>query len=431
MELEQETRKKLSATTCILLMLMASFGLMALSGAHNGFVQASETVYEVSQITWINATTISPSNKDLLGSPQYKEIKIVISKSMSADGNVHQSDTGSGGFTPDTQLQSYTWMEMMDRQSPGILGQKMIGAATLDFTNTEFGILESYVNGTQRAVNSSDFFTNFEQITSGGPAIEKILSFDSPYNYANEYCYVNGYTFNNIINSTYEEVWAPDTLNTMRSRLLKTDIMITEVTPHERGSWVEASGDVKPCCDPITAAILIGIAIAVVICIVTPYCASAAVECTRLTQAGLTARDQIQADKEVALAAIDAEKEVQLALIAAQAENQRLILEMVNNGTISVEDAIMLSDGLNYPYQQQLNNRTDNIEEILDDYFSHVENQWDKYGTIFASSWSDSLVLILVLCIVVGCMILAIVIIYKKKGQAMGQGQPIQIFALP
>lgn len=366
---------------------------------------ASEELYSVDMITYINATGIGVSGEN----NTFSTIRLVVSKTMEPDGistlyNATE-DTGTSPFVAQQGMEFLAFQDLEENQKPHV---STVFGLTVDLRNAQFGMKETYANGTAIAVNSSDFYTNFKHVEMGVSSVEHTLMFDSPANYAYQYCSDNGYSFNNVINSTFEETYNVAGMNALRTNLVKTDIMLFEPTD----TSLNASSMHEQVLDPWT---WVAIAIVVVICITAILTAPAWFELGRLAIVGETVRYQAMVDSIAAIAAINAEKEVQLQLSRDIAAFQATLLELVGNGTITIEEAIALNQAMGYPMIEVLNNRSTNIETLLNDYFSHVENQWDKYGALFKTSWTNWIFPIIVLAIILIGLLVTYRLVKGKK----------------
>lgn len=401
--ISKETKAKLHAIQFILIISLASWGFVAILSVQNAFVDAAGNVYTVDYTVWINATGISPS---ALGDQDFKAIKLVVSKSLAADQLHSSADEGDRPFVPDALTQINMFQDAMENQQKPGGNRKNFAGVTVDMSNVQFGILESYVNGTTVGENSSEFFANFNKPYGVfSSVIERQLFFDSAENYAGEYCDLNGYTYQNVINATFQESWNPALINYYRSQLIKTDMMLTTAPP-SRGNFSASSVHQNW----IGAVIAIGI---IVFLILTGP------QLAQIIGTTVMAIHQATMDAAVTIEDIQAEKEIELDLVNSMDANIALIMELVENGTISLEAGLAAIAQLNAPYQDQLNNRTHNIKNILSDYFGHVENQWDKYATMFSTSWTDWLLPILGLIVAIIILVIIYKVVSRKK-----EGQP-------
>jgi hypothetical protein len=295
-----------------------------------------------------------------------------------------------------------------------------MGELDFNLTGAARAQATTYNNGTL-AVNLTDFYEDFEPTHYVFPVTEKHILFDSPSNIVNDYCDTNGLVLIDIINSTYTEDISVSTLNTFDSQLIKTDWYITEpidedgvplskASPLKDLDLMQYGGELKEIATGVL--ILIGV-------IVGMFFAAAAytiISCMR-----------IQASKELALAdmwnslnatitAINAERDVQIALVESKATNEALILDHYANGSISYEEAMTLLTKIGADYSTLLSNRTQNLNEILDNYFTHIEDQWSNYQNALgiSSSWMNWLQILIIAAIALAGIYLVFGVILKK-----------------
>lgn len=402
-------RSKVASLLWTVLLLSAIFVFVPSIFLQRSF--ADQSLYTVTQTTFINATGIGI---DAEGQSKQVTIKLQVSQTVKPNGLTvldynATEDTGDSPFAARVGDEFLAFQAIEENQKPAV--RQIIGLGTtmtLDMRYAQFGIAERYANGTAIGVNSSEYYSHFRHVDMGVSSVERTLMFDSPDNYAFEYCDANGYFFNNVINSTFEESYNIAGMNALRTNLVKTDMILYE--PSDT-SLNESSIHQQ-------SLLAGGLIVVAIICIAAFFSSPYIVEGVRLVVAGGTARYQAIADAIATITAINAEKEAQLQLSRDIAAFQATLLEMVNNETITVEEAIILNNEMGYPMIAALNNRSTNINDLLSGYYSHVENQWDKYGTIFKTSWTNWLYPVIIAALVIIALLIAIKLMSRKKEPA-------------
>jgi len=409
-------KRKILALSIVALLFMHLYGTISIVSFYRAF--ANTETYSVTNTIYFNSTTLGTS----------RVFKIEITETpKEVDTSVpFKADDYEGGFSPDVAKQSIKLTGIDERQELSVQNYNFLGKQ-LNFSNTAFGFATVYINGTV-GVNSSDYYANFERVVKFFPTTEKLILFDSPLNYVQEYCDKHGLTLDSIINSTYTENIDTGALNLFKSELAKTDYLVTEDLPTYDEVKASNSGLAKYGADLLGQKpehkfifLFLGLAaIAITACICVPAITDAIVDCKRIQATKEMAINQIWADANVSITSINAEKEVQLALTENKAENEQMILDAYINGTISFEECLTLLKLTGNSYDNLLSNRTQNFNEFLENYFSHVEEQWDdyKHGLGIGTSWLNWIYYIVILCVVGFALYIVYALFIKKSNNA-------------
>ena len=423
MENKSSKKNRTSKVLAIALVAMLSihlYGLLFTVNLHSAF--ATTDTFSIENVTWINITVMTkdPGTWEL--------VKLTVSESVELNSRAASS---GATFAPNGSEDRVTIIDINERQEMPVGQITFAGQPFKVTSDTMFGVLSTFANGTSIAANTSDYYRNFTRIQQAYPVRERMILFDSPANYAQRFCDERGYVLNNVVNSTYIEYFDVNSLNLFSSHLVKTDYIVTEpinmsalkAATQTAEELAKFGGDLTTQVFPWIA---MGIIALIALCtwIITP----ALVDMCRIRQTAQTAREQIAWDAEVTLEGIQAQREIDVALTGAKAANEQLILDMIANGTLTYDEGAALIAAIGADYSDLLTNRTTNIESILDNYYNHTSEMWGHYnqGLGVGTSWTDYLWPIIIF-IIIGFSIYLIYVLINRKGPK-GQPQSILIF---
>lgn len=407
-----EKKRKFLALCFISIFLLHLYGTVTTLTIHSAF--ASNDSYTVENVIYFNATVLGKS----------KTFKLVISDSkepIDIGIGVKASEYNTSPFVAESTKQTHLMQEYNEYTNQR--GEISFANSLLDLTNAQKGVATTYNNYTM-GENLSEFYENFNEVNYYFPVQEEQLLFNSPANYVAEFCDINGLTLESIINSTYVETFDIDSLNLFKSQLVKTDYFITEnLTTYEEYKTMESldeqlstfGGELVTQPFPWLA-LLIGIVITLILTVGTiTYCI---IECERIKAYKEMALGQIWADMLVTIEAIDGETNISITLVEAKATNEAILLEAFANGSISFEECQSLLILIGSDYSTLLSERSLNIVNITQDYFAHVENQWEAYtqGLGVSTSWVDWLYIIIIVLIIGFAIYMVYYLIVRKKG---------------
>jgi len=392
---------KFKSLILTVMLLIQLFGLVSFIGIRA--VNAQTEYYSMSNVVYGNYTGLGALDEN--GTQTFFIERIEIDKNGiitdTHGGKMKsQADFQARGSVRTVEFQSFT--EFYDQANNPVA---VIADEQISLVGTQFGYFEHYANGSYIGVNSSDFFSNFDYSKTSAPVEKEIIYFDSPYNYAYEYGQQNGYTLINVVNSTYDENWSPQNLAFLQSQLVQTDYLLCN--PIANISGLGGSGEIHQQITGLEIALIVAIIVSAVMFFLTFE------DIGRMALIG----HQATLDQQVTLTAINAERDVQLAQTQSVSEKQATILEMVNNGTITIEEAQALLSAIGSSYEF-INNRSTNFDDLVDQYYDHVDDQWSNHYSPLLSqtSWVNYIWLIITL-IIIGLVLYAIYRVFGSKSK--------------
>lgn len=403
-------KRKFLALCLISIFLVHLYGTVTTLTIHSAF--ASNDTYSVENVIYFNATVLGKS----------KTIKLVIPDSKEPINiGIKASEYNTSPFIAESLQQTHIMQDYNEYTNQR--GEISFANSILDLTNAQKGVATIYNNYTM-GENLSEFYENFNEVTYYFPVQEEQLLFNSPANYVAEFCDENGLTLETIVNSTYVETFDVDSLNLFKSQLVKTDFLITEnLTSYDDYKTMESldaqlsifGGELVTKPFPWIA-LLIAVVVSLILTVGTiTYCI---IECERIKALREMALGQIWADSEVTIEAINGETNITISLVEAKATNEALVLEAFTNGSISFEECQSLLLLIGSDYSTLLSERSLNIVNITQDYFAHVEEQWESYnqGLAISTSWTDWLYILIIVLIVGFAIYMVYYFIVRKKG---------------
>ncbi|NHJ25967.1 MAG: hypothetical protein EAX89_15425 [Candidatus Lokiarchaeota archaeon] len=405
--------KRLKGVLMIGLILFSSFLFMSVFVVKVS--RAATSIYEVRNVIYINATGISVSDSN--HEPTYQTLKIVIGKQMDVKGGLstldfnETEDTGDTAFTYTGSQQYYMFKDMNNFDDPYYqVGDLQATPNTARYVGYQF------VNGTTMLMNASTWKSYFSRGMIGASIQERTLYFRSPQTYARSYCSANGYSYANVINSTYEESINYNALNTYRQQLLDTKMFIMDTGEEanisssnlKQKNWYLGLTAVVGIICPIAGLVMLGL-----------YTANIA---------GGTTSQPAPPDPPPALDPPSEEVEGLINLTQTAIErfgdSVDLALQAYLNGSITFTEYITIVNLLGAWYFGAVNVTTKSVEDILARYYNSTESMYETYAgayetyaSVFQASWTDWLTTILILIIV----IVILVIIYKVVSKNVSQ----------
>lgn len=390
------TRNKLLAVGLLALIICHSCCIMGALGFQRAFAEAAPETYTMTNIIYINATGLGRTTPEIM--------RLEISETpqeipWTKDGPIESKGIGSDLFAPNASVDVWRITDIYERQSIGntldILGQ------SVNATGAAIGIAFAF-NNEIVAMNSSDFYAcGFSQPALSVPAIEKVLVFKSPADYAAEYCTDNGYTLRNIINSTYLHEYDMDTLNFFQSQLVKEDLVIIRYNSTEEtlsrpnleqfgGSLVQDS--------KFWEIIAVGIAIAIIsYFFLVPMLTNLFNDQMALEGLKLTLKDNADRFAD----ALNTTNNLADHMLTDKNAQRQLAMNFFANGTISWEQLQYLLRQIDNSYNPLINNCTRNIVDMLNAYYNASAGNYRDYldGIADFTSWSNWIYDIIILAV--------------------------------
>lgn len=388
----------------IALCLMGMFLIHTISFSTTLIIQsvfAQSDTYSIENVIYLNVTAIG------VKSTEFEIKKLVIKEPMrDITENTKLSTKAIEGneFTPNATNQFLYIKNSVEYETLQTIN---FVDSYFDLSKAEMGIVNTYKNGSALGENLSTFYENFQRTPYTYPTVTKQIIFDSPYHYAVKYCEENDYTLHNIVNSTYNEEYDVSTINTFQSQLLQTTYFITENVTKVQEMETEFLG------------LIIGLII--LLWFVCPMITDIVCNWMQIEAKKQIAINQIWADMNVTVAAINGETNITIALVEAKAANEQMILDMYNNGSISFEQAMALLQKVGGDYSALISQRELNIVDITNDYYNHSETMMDKYfnGLGIETSWTDVFMyLIILIAVGFACYAVYALLLRKDKSPA-------------
>jgi len=409
------TKRKLLAYALIAMITVHAYGLLNICTFYRAYA-ASDT-YSVTNTIFFNATALG-------GYAQTYRIDVTEEAEPYAHDDPIFKTGVRGGYTggfPFQEEQDLLQLQATDDAENAVYFDDFMGELDFNLTGAARAQATTYNNHTL-AVNLSDFYDFFEPTHFVFPVTEKRILFDSPANIVNDYCDANGLVLVDIINSTYTEDISVSTLNTFDSQLIATNWYITEPIDEDGvplskakaglmdDPFLEYGGELKA----IATSVLLLIGVIVAMFFVTA--AWTIISCMRIQASKELALADMWNSLTATIATLNNETQIQLDLVENKAANEALILELYANGTISFEEAMALLTKIGASYDPLLSNRTQNLGEILDNYFNHIENQWSNYQNALgiSSSWMNWIQILIIAAIMLAGIYIVFGVILKK-----------------
>lgn len=390
------------------ILLCQSCCLMYGVGMQRAFAAAAPDTYAVNNLIYINRTGLS---KDGVLRDEIECITIT-QHAKSIDPFQKAKGFDSDAYAPVEFTDTNKIGDIYEYQGAG--DTMTFAGYTLDISQMQNAIGLDFINQTV-PINSSDFFgCGFNQEPTSFPAMEKALIFDSPLNYALAYCADNGYVLRYIVNSTYENTYNMDTLNTYQSTIISHNMIsyvntTMSMSPTDRlGAYGKSLNDVKcPWCFPIALlALLVVFAIPVVTTFIDDFFAKKAL-------LELTAQNA-----KVLANAIDKVSDLADNMLADKTAERQLVMNFYANGSISWSQLQYLLQQIDASYNPLINNCTANIALMVSAYFNSTVGLYGEYtqGLFDASSWTNWIWDIIYLIVALIIAYIVYVIISKVKG---------------
>jgi hypothetical protein len=273
-----------------------------------------------------------------------------------------------------------------------------------------------YTNRTL-AVNMSDYYTHFSHVEVAYPSKGLALFFNSPYNYAAEWCATHGYTLDAVQESNYTQHYNVAALNAYDSELLEEAQIVTQPLPQYPYSLIRGPNQGTKQWE--IAAIFAVIMVAFFIWGLP--------QIVKMFESKFYS-DSFQIDSgnraTTTIKAIDTINSTILNLIGGLNSNIALVLSALGNGTISVEQAQALIRMLSGQYSRLINNCTRSIEYIMAAYYNSSAYMFGQYtnGMIALTAWSDAFTQILTFAIVLFVLYAIYAVLLRKKNAGSGAG---------
>jgi len=376
------TTRKVKAAICLLVIIMPIVSLVFLSGLHP--VVAQTQVYEVEETIFIEVVEpgLNASSIDGNGTlPNTRILKITTqgqAPSSGSGGLNIQNDQGGVGFLG-AGVNAWGF-----KDPNAVLTQQGI-ISGLDYSNAERVCRQTFHNGSQILVNMTDYYTRFRDPRMSFAAIERSIFFDSPNNTAHDYCAANSYTLVRVINSSFEETINYNALNLLGSDLVNQEQLIIDRSSHD----LTASADTEIQIPPI----VIGIVIAVIAggcTIAAAAFAAGIISVVAIPTIGRTV---------VALRGIQSNQDILLGLSNDLLTWQTIVLDSYNNGSITWEEAQWLLQVGGAPFSEALANKTNSVRDLVSDYYTAQQNAENNLASLFRTSWTDVIWIIIWLII--------------------------------
>lgn len=312
------------------------------------------------------------------------------------------------------------------------------GLQIVSASDTPCNYISTWVNGTMKhIVPTEDFAQNFNIPSSVYPTIQKSVVFNSPQNYVSDYLghtefVVLDYLINQTIDfaaiSTWGNTYVGDKyglFNVSEWDPIEEEYK-TPVTPlkptNTRTVGTQSTIDTKVV-GIDDALIILAIAIIVFVWFGMPEITKWVTE----SEMAQTTRAAIEADKEVALAAITAEYNITMSLIAGKAIFEANVLAMIANGTLTYDQGYAMLGLVGGQYTNMINVRATNLRDMANDFYNATGTLMDKYieGAVAVATWSNWTSGFVTIGIVIIAVLVAYYLLIKRKSG--GSGVTIQM----
>lgn len=397
------------------LLLVSAFSFIPTLFLQRSF--ADTTIYTVTNKIWINATGISPSG---IGGTEFVQLELEISQAAEHDGTVHiTANEGDRMFTP---IESQEWLLFKD------LTRSLTSDPT-DYVEPASNMVSyfgfPFINGSLNCSPiANSYFESRMPATSFGSSIrETFLLFDAPAQYAAAYCTANGYTYQNVINSTYEQIINFNAINSYRSRLLETAMYTIEdtslsVSSSSSNSTVSTEGVGN-------LLVLVGL------------CLFSGVIMMAGLMVGIDGTSASPPSPPPELDPPPATEIENMTIWAFETfgASVQVALEAYLNGTIDFVTYQAIVQQLGKLVFDGLNNSVVTLSDIWRDYYNTTAAMYDTYAKMydnylegFSASWTDWLTLVLIIIVV----IIVLVIVYKViSNKVSGSASAAQTIIVP
>jgi hypothetical protein len=418
-------KTQLLAFSLIAMITLSSCGLIYGIGVQRAFATAAPDTYSVTNVIYINATGLGRAGSEI------KRIEITETAKDTPIDLPMKGQPFKGiddrPFAENTSVQFNALQSIYEHQSGDTI--ELFGIA-VNCTGVQ-RIIGNTFKDAIIPVNMSDWYAmGASQPALAYPSAEKSLLFRSPYDYAHDYCTLHGYAFHSIVNSTYEQTYDMNTLNTFHSELLKTEMLVIRYNTSEADAMYKLpqyGGEQTK--SPAGVALAIGL----VVCVILMFVVKPLIE---TWMADYWDNQGFQNDLDVKYKALALGINATTYLSALAQTNKQgartQATAMYNNNTINWEQYQYLLTQIDGSYNPTINNATVNIGKMIADYYNATSGDFQKYldAIAFNSSWSDWIMDFIYL--IAACVIayLVIVIIGKFKG-ASAPAQSANVFYPP
>lgn len=395
---------KRSALFLTLVILVHSIAIVYIAGfIRPAFAQTQVYTVELNIFMNVSEPWVGPGaeGSEPPSIQQFRTIKLTVNEQgemRSSDGVVQIcSDEGDIGFTPVAQQNAMGLIEA--NQLADADGQVIrFGSYRLSTAGMSYKFGDIGYDGNYTLRDYDEFLAQNYAVapTLANPVVEKTIVFDSPANYADEFCADNGYTLLNIINSTHEQTIDTAKLNLYGAKAEELELLIID---HEAGSADVNCSSTQDLGASAIAIIVIGIVVSVAI---LGFIYAPVVE--RTAHHAIAAMTTIQG--------LRAEVDIQNHLTEGLTAYQNHVLEMYANGQITWAECCTLLEIGGGQYTTVMQNRSTNIAQILGQYYEDIAIPYGDMATGFKFSWTDIFWWILI-AIIAGLGIYAVYAVIK------------------
>lgn len=399
---------------------------------------AAVSIYEVNNDIFINATGISASGEGT----ESKILKLTIKKTVDSEGNMHTTaynateDMDDGAFSPYTSQQYLAFSDITENLRSQSL-TKSVGQHQLVISaDTDRWIGQQYANGTVIAANARGFM----DAMGGAPASaigasvqQKTVVFESPTYYANEFCNANGYSFLNVINSTYSRNINYPALNSFRSEFLGETMMIYNASTYQdKNETIQGSAIYQQDGGATAFAVTIIAIVAILGLNVLGQRLGWWAEGSFYGIGGhgptapllLNVSDPSDASDDIA--------NVTQAAIDFWSNYVDQAWDAYNNGTITFDQLTVILAMAGQSVNDLVSNATVSILGLWNRYYNTSEDIYDTYAGLyelyaaaFEVKWTDWLTTMMILA----CIIIGLIVVYKivSRKKSVDAGVPVII----
>lgn len=398
------TRKRMNGMLIVSLLLISTFIFIPTLFLQRSF--ASTTIYTVNNEIWINATGISPSAE---GEQQFVELKLDVSQQADQNGEIYTSaNEGDRGFTPSARQEWLLFKDILRETTNDPTDYFTAKSNMVSYFGFQF------VNNTLNcsAISGSYLESQLPAVSIGAAVREVMLVFDAPATYAAAYCTANGYTYQNVINASYEQVINFNALNSYRSDYLYSAMYTLE----DPTLGATAQDIINQQNDPVNkyrAAQISG-------SILFGYLWEPSIEAPQLYEIDPPPANEIENMTIVAMETFG--------------HSADLALEAYINGTISLQDYLAIINALGEQIFGALNNTIIQLDDLWREYYNVSESMYntysgmyDNYLQAFSATWTDYLSLFLMIIVVVIVLVIVYKLISKKTGNGGSASAPTVI----
>jgi hypothetical protein len=368
----------------------------------------------------VTETVEAPIDNPALKDPLVKDSGSQINDQYpAADEHLGSGDIG---YYPTTNAQSMSF-----------------GPYTYDLSQAKYFEANNYLNVTpngveyeQQWVNLSDYQANFPAPQQYYQTDSKGVQFECPAYYAADWCLKNSANFvkfNEENASTYTTEYDQSAMP-QASKIVKMETYLSAPINHTQdvlfnnamipygGSLnkdlhIKVIGIDDVIIVLIIALVIIAIAETGTICDAIAKCHAMDVE----TTAYLATQ---HAWEKVTLHTIDAQKEIALAAVNSKAEAQQIVLALLANHTISFEQAQTMIQQFDLSWNPLISNCTQNINDAHWRYLNASGKAWKDYtdAIAFDLSWTNWLHDIMPIVVIIALVV--ILFLWFRKGKGSG-----------